>query len=151
MWKVSIGVETADFPPRSYVETSPFPKKLVWTLKLSEPNHSQSISSRSSDSRMKELTIPVPGDALTLAVTFPKKIYFSDSMVGASFLAVMENSAPFVPYVIDVPSASCQKSSLPLVKSVLCVVPKAGSAGHAERFVSILSPVLIEEIAYSSW
>jgi hypothetical protein len=46
---------------------------------------------------MKELTIPVPGEALTLAVTFPKKRYFDELIVGASCLLVMENSAPFGP------------------------------------------------------
>ena len=62
-----------------------------------EPSHSQSISSRSSDSRMKELTIPVPGDAFKKTSTWPKNMYFSLLIVGAEAEVEILNSAPLVP------------------------------------------------------
>lgn len=51
--------------------------------------------------------------------------------MGASCWLVMLNSAPSGPYVIVVPSAYAQSLLLPFVKSVVSVVPSAGSAGQA--------------------
>ena len=81
---------------RSYVVVFPLPKKLDSTELSVEPSHSQSISSRSSDSRMKELTMPVPGDAFRKTSTWPNMIYFEDWIVGASVATFMLNWAPSV-------------------------------------------------------
>ena len=51
-------------------------------------------------------------------------------MVGASFGALIVNSAPFAPYDRVVPVSNVQNELAPAVKSVVMVVPKAGSAGH---------------------
>jgi hypothetical protein len=58
-------------------------------------------------------------------------MYFWEEIVGASCFSVMLNSAPSAPYVIEVPSAYAQSELLPFVKSVVRVVPNAGSAGQA--------------------
>ena len=94
-----------------------------------EPNHSQSISSKSSDSRIKLLTIPVPGAAFVVTETLPKKMYFVLLIVGASVDVLIVNSAPLDPYESVVPSASDQ-SELADVKSVYWVPPSAGSEGQ---------------------
>jgi hypothetical protein len=111
----------------------PFPKKLLSTEESVEPSHSQSISSRSSDSRMKLETIPTPGAASSSTSTLPKKMYFSLLIVGASVAVLMVKMAPFAPYVNVVPSARDQNESAPLVKSVVIVVPRAGSVGQEAR------------------
>lgn len=82
---------------------------------------------------MKLLTIPVPGAALIFASTRPKKIYLSLEMVGASVGVLITNSAPFAPYDSVVPSARVQSGLAPVVKSVVRVVPRAGSEGHVSR------------------
>ena len=79
---------------------------------------------------MKLLTIPVPGADLTVASTFPKKMYLSLEMVGASPALLIVNSAPFEPYDKVVPSAKDQSELAPVVQSVERVVPRAGSEGH---------------------
>jgi hypothetical protein len=107
----------------------PFPKKLLSTEASFDPSHSQSISSRSSDSRIKLLTIPPPAHALVVTVTCPKNMYFSELMVGASPAALITNSAPLAPYDIC-PFTIDQSELAPCVKSVVRVVPNAGSDGH---------------------
>jgi hypothetical protein len=72
----------------------PLPKKLLSTEESVLPSHSQSISSRSSDSRMKLLMMPVPGAALVVTETLPKKIYLEELMVGASVAVLMTKLAP---------------------------------------------------------
>jgi len=67
------------------------PKKLLSTEVSVEPSHSQSISSKSSDSRMKLLTVPVPGEAFMVTETLPKKMYFLVLTVGASVFLAMVN------------------------------------------------------------
>ena len=74
----------------------PFPKKLLSTEVSVEPSHSQSISSRSSDSRMNEDTMPVPGEALTFVVTLPNIIYLVVLTVGAPVFASILKVAPLV-------------------------------------------------------
>lgn len=70
------------------------------------PSHSQSISSKSSDSKMKLETIPVPGEAFTTAVTFPNMIYLLVLIVGAPVLVVITKLAPLdESYDMEVPSA----------------------------------------------
>lgn len=64
---------------------------------VSPPSHSQSISSRSSDSITKEETIPVPAAACVVTLTLPKNIYHAELMVGACVSEVIMNSAPLVP------------------------------------------------------
>jgi hypothetical protein len=108
----------------------PLPKKLLSTEESVEPNHSQSISSRSSDNRMKLLTIPVPGAACVVTVTFPKNMYLLLLIVGASVAVLIVNSAPFDPYEIVVPASSDQSELAPFVKSVVMVVASAGSEGQ---------------------
>lgn len=127
----------------------PFPKKLLSTDVSVDPNHSQSISSRSSDSRMKLLTIPVPGAAFVTTSTFPKNMYFSLLIVGASVATLIVNSAPFAPYDILVPSANDQSELAPVVKSVFRVVPRAGSEGHVV-FVRGLQSVKVWALATRS-
>ena len=107
----------------------PFPKKLLSTDESVEPNHSQSISSRSSDSRMKLLTMPVPGAAFAVTETLPKKMYLLLLMVGALVAVLMVNSAPLDPYERVVPASSVQ-SELSFVKSVYRVPPSAASEGQ---------------------
>ena len=51
-------------------------------------------------------------------------------MVGASVGPLIVNSAPFAPYDRVVPVANDQNELAPAVKSVVMVVPKAGSEGH---------------------
>ncbi len=64
----------------------PLLKKLVWTWVASPPSHSQSISSRSSDCRVKLVATPTPREAWSLTSTRPKKMYPLLVMVGASIL-----------------------------------------------------------------
>jgi hypothetical protein len=78
---------------------------------------------------MKLLTIPPPAHALVVTVTRPKNIYFSELMVGASPAALITNSAPLAPYDIC-PFTIDQSEPAPCVKSVVRVVPNAGSGGH---------------------
>ena len=101
----------------------PFPKKLDSTEVSVPPSHSQSISSRSSDSRMKELTIPTPAEAFMTTSTCPNMMYSELLIVGALVEALIWNSAPEVPYTRVVPSASVHRSEAPLVKSVKAVFP----------------------------
>jgi hypothetical protein len=68
--------------------------------------HTQSISSKSSDSITKELTTPVPFAALMVISVFPKKMYLVEVIVLARPSEVMINSAPSVPYVMLVPDAA---------------------------------------------
>lgn len=112
----------------------PLPKKLLSTEVSVAPSHSQSISSRSSDSRIKLLTMPTPGLALVVTDTFPNMMYLALLMVGAS-VDLMMNSAPSDPYCIVVPCARVQSLLAPAVKSVVRVVPKPASAGQAERML----------------
>jgi hypothetical protein len=74
-----------------------FAEEITSTEASFDPSHSQSISSRSSDSRMKLLTIPPPAHALVVTVTCPKNMYFSKLIVGASPTALITNSAPLAP------------------------------------------------------
>ena len=109
----------------------PFPKKLVWTDESISPIHSRSISSRSSDWRMTLLMMPLPGAALTMALILPKNMYFAELMVGACLGWLMTKLAPFSLWVTVVPSSSVQSSVTPCVKSVVIVLPSAGSRGQA--------------------
>jgi len=117
-----------------------------------EDVHTQSISSRSSDSNTIEVTMPRPGAAFIVTSTFPKKMYFLLLMRGAWLSLVMVKIAP-LPSMLRgeslpiTPSSGFQRSLNPLslrqpspaateAKSTVCSwrhFPKAGSGAHSTR------------------
>lgn len=80
-----------------------------------------------------ELTTPVPFAALIVISVLPKKMYLVEMMVLARPSDVMMNSAPSVPYVMLVPDSAEKYSLSPAVKSIMTVLPRAGSLGQAMR------------------
>jgi len=134
-----MGSDTSSYSARLYSVVLPLPKKLLSTEVSVEPSHSQSISSRSSDSRIKLETIPVPEAAFIVAVTFPNIIYLVALTVGAPVFESIKKAAPLVlSYDSVVPSAYDHPlgASVPLteVKSVEKVVPRPASEGQAEFY-----------------
>lgn len=76
----------------------------VWSPQLQRKGqHTQSISSRSSDSMTILLTMPVPGAILMTTSALPKKKFHGVWMVGESPCPLMVNSAPLGP-VLTVPA-----------------------------------------------